>query len=137
MDEQVNPSFFRMVDHYVDKGCQVRLWCGTMNHCRVIFHVVFDSLVSDMHHPGYTIQQKRQQVTGILNLIKPCSKVGCLEISGNKDIIVCQILYTTFPIRRDSGRFEMVEAWRAQHSEHESPSKGGKLQLRTFAAVWR
>uniref|UniRef100_A0A672UBU7 Glutamate dehydrogenase n=1 Tax=Strigops habroptila TaxID=2489341 RepID=A0A672UBU7_STRHB len=48
-------------------------------------------------------------VRGVLETIRRCSFV--LEVS--------------FPLRRDCGTWEMVQGWRAQHSQHRLPCKGG------------
>jgi len=52
---------------------------------------------------------KVKRCHGILKLIEPCAHV--LEVS--------------FPLQRDSGEFEMITGYRAQHSHHKSPCKGG------------
>lgn len=56
-----------------------------------------------------TVEEKEKKVKGILQMIKPCNRVLSVE----------------FPIRRDNGEFEMIKGWRAQHSDHMSPTKGG------------
>lgn len=41
-------------------------------------------------------------------------------------IKACNSVYAmTFPLRRDDGTIEVVEAWRAEHSQHKLPTKGG------------
>ena len=48
-------------------------------------------------------------VAGIIKIIEPCAHV--LEVN--------------FPLQRDDGSFEMINGYRAQHSHHRSPCKGG------------
>jgi glutamate dehydrogenase (NAD(P)+) len=35
------------------------------------------------------------------------------------------VYYVSFPIRRDDGSIEVIHSWRAEHSHHRSPTKGG------------
>lgn len=46
---------------------------------------------------------------GILNQIKACNSVYSMQ----------------FPLRKDDGSIEVIEAYRAQHSHHRMPTKGG------------
>jgi len=38
---------------------------------------------------------------------------------------VNSLIHFTFPLKRDSGDVEVVHAWRAEHSHHKLPTKGG------------
>ena len=35
------------------------------------------------------------------------------------------LFYTSFPVKRDDGNIEVMHAWRAEHSHHKLPCKGG------------
>jgi len=35
------------------------------------------------------------------------------------------VFRTAFPLRRDDGHIEVIHAWRAEHSHHKMPTKGG------------
>ena len=71
--------------------------------------ILEDKLVDDMKNSKLSDDLKRKKVRGILKIIKPCNHV--LEIR--------------FPIRRDNGELQVIEAYRAQHSQHRTPCKGG------------
>ncbi len=53
------------------------------------------------------------------------------QISGHDPRLLAQIkecnsVYRlTFPVKRDDGSIEVVQAWRAEHSHHKLPTKGG------------
>lgn len=43
-----------------------------------------------------------------------------------RQVRVCNsIYYMSFPLTRDDGSIEVIEAWRAEHSHHKLPTKGG------------
>lgn len=73
--------------------------------------VVEDSLVENMKERS-TLEEKRNKVRGILSLMQACDHI--IEI--------------TFPLRRDNGVYENITGYRAQHSSHRTPTKGGKSQ---------
>lgn len=49
--------------------------------------------------------------SGILDTMKPCQDV----------------LSVSFPIKRNSGEYELIRGYRAQHSHHRTPCKGGEM----------
>lgn len=71
---------------------------------------VEDKLVEEMKGK-MSIEDKKKRVKGILMLMQSCDHV--IEI--------------TFPLRRDSGDYETIIGYRAQHSTHRTPTKGGKV----------
>ncbi|XP_030369402.1 glutamate dehydrogenase, mitochondrial isoform X2 [Scaptodrosophila lebanonensis] len=66
------------------------------------------SLIDDMKGK-LSLDEKKKKVKGILMLMQPCDHI--IEIA--------------FPLRRDSGNYEMITGYRAQHSTHRVPTKGG------------
>ena len=67
-------------------------------------------LIEESQMGRISLEEKKKRVLGILKMIKPCNSVIAL----------------TFPIKKDNGEFEIIEAWRAQHSQHRTPCKGGE-----------
>lgn len=66
-----------------------------------------DKLIEDIK--GTNLEERKKKVKGILMLMQGCDHI--IEIS--------------FPLRRDSGDYEMITGYRAQHCTHRTPTKGG------------
>lgn len=73
------------------------------------WQVVEDKLVEEFKG-RLSAEEKRKRVNGYLKIIGPCHSI--LEVS--------------FPLRRDNGEYVVINGWRAQHSHHRLPCKGGK-----------
>lgn len=70
--------------------------------------IVQDRLAEEI--PGKaSLEEKKKRTRGILKCIKP----------------VNHLVKFSYPIKRDNGETEIIEAWRAQHSQHRRPCKGG------------
>lgn len=74
--------------------------------------VAEDRLVDEMKGK-ISLEDKKKKVRGILMLMQPCD----------------HILEVAFPIRRDNGNYEIITGYRAQHSTHRVPTKGGKFLI--------
>lgn len=73
------------------------------------WQVVEDKLVEEFKG-RMSSEEKRKRVNGYLKIIGPCHSI--LEVS--------------FPLRRDNGEYVVINGWRAQHSHHRLPCKGGR-----------
>jgi len=72
--------------------------------------LIEDRLVDvNMKNVRTTREEKMKKAHGILKIIEPCAHV--LEVN--------------FPLLRDDGSYEMITGYRAQHSHHRTPCKGG------------
>lgn len=71
--------------------------------------IVEDKLVADMRSPKMSTEDKKKKVRGILTLMEQCDHI--IEIA--------------FPLKRDNGEYEIIKGYRAQHSTHRTPCKGG------------
>lgn len=69
--------------------------------------VAQEQLIADMK--GNDKEANRKKAKGILLLMQSCNSI--LEIN--------------FPIKRDNGDYKMIHGYRAQHSLHRLPTKGG------------
>ncbi|KAF0990182.1 hypothetical protein HZS_5950 [Henneguya salminicola] len=90
-------NFLEMVNYYVDEAIRIA-----------------KPKLLDMHPTGLVgtpIESEHNFIEGIIEYIKPCHT--SLKIN--------------FPIIRDNGHFEVITAYRVQHSLHRLPTKGGEL----------
>merc|ERR1711874_932723 len=71
--------------------------------------ILQDKLVEDWRAPRMSTEDKWKKVSGLLKIMQPCH----------------HILEVCFPLKRDNGEYEMVTGYRAQHSQHRLPTKGG------------
>lgn len=98
MPTHPNPKFFDMVEYFFHRACVL----------------VEDKLVEDLGKvkgSKLTLQQRKAKVKGILTHMEQCDHV--IEVA--------------FPIKRDNGEYEIIKGYRAQHSTHRTPCKGGNI----------
>jgi len=96
VQKDAEPNFLEMVSIYADNAHALAL----------------KQLLEQKAAPGkkeMEMEAKETQIRGILDIIKPTN--NSLEV--------------TFPIKRDNGEIELITGYRAQHSHHRSPCKGG------------
>eukprot|EP00794_Sanderia_malayensis_P012794 gene12794-14106_t len=90
------PSFHEMVDQFVENARDLAL----------------QRLSTRSPRPGRRQEppeEKRAMVKGILDVIQPCNATVAIN----------------FPLTRDNGELEIINAYRSQHSHHRLPCKGG------------
>jgi glutamate dehydrogenase (NAD(P)+) len=77
------------------------------------WQVVEDKLVEE-NRSKISDSEKRERVRGYLKILSNCHAV--IEVN--------------FPLKRDNGEYVIINGWRAQHSAHRTPCKGGQLRVR-------
>lgn len=92
-----NPNFFEMVEYFFHRARQL------------VEKKLIEQLKDEKGVENASLEKRTDKVKAILNLIERCSHV--LEIN--------------FPLKRDDGSYETLKAFRAQHSMHRLPCKGG------------
>lgn len=84
------------------------------------WQVVEDKLVEE-NRSKINESEKRERVRGYLKILSNCHAV--IEVS--------------FPLKRDNGEYVIINGWRAQHSAHRTPCKGGKDWLWSRWSKWK
>lgn len=92
-----DPNFFDMVEYFYHKARAL------------VEKKLMDQLKHQKGVARSSPEERTHKVKGILNLIEKCNHV--LEMS--------------FPLKRDDGSYETLKGFRAQHSMHRMPCKGG------------
>lgn len=95
--EEENPNFYRMVEYNAYKA---------LNILKPRF---LASMKERAKRSGISEKVQKQRVEGIMSLIK-------------NPTCVCGV---HFPIKRDDGSYEIIDAFRVHHCNHKIPLKGG------------
>lgn len=99
---QEKPKFFDMVEYFY--------------HRSAIFvekKIMGELKNGKYKHNNSLVERRKKEIKGILALMESCSYVVEINI----------------PIRRDNGNYEIIRGYRAQHSLHRVPAKGGKFRF--------
>lgn len=92
-----NPPFFNMVEYFFHKARGF------------VQEKLIEELQNIKGKKPMDLEGRKHRVSGILNQMEQCD----------------HILETNFPFKRDSGEYEIIQGFRAQHSTHKMPCKGG------------
>ncbi|CAL1540591.1 unnamed protein product, partial [Lymnaea stagnalis] len=95
-DDDENMKLTHVIDHFFDRASAL------------LEQKLLDNFVQNKV-TNMTVEEKINRIRGILSVIKPCSHV----------------LTISFPLKRDDGTVDVIQACRAQHKQHRTPSKGG------------
>lgn len=100
------PTFNEMVGIFFENGSQK----------------VKENLVNAIAHVHLLTDRKRRQRAMTLSMDEKVARVEGI-LNDLKQVDFC--LETNFEIRKDDNSFETITAFRAQHSQHKLPTKGG------------
>jgi len=95
-----------MIDEFYSQGAEIVT--RGLNDAKTYESINQDSKVREMNRK-LSHEEKIRKTVGILSTVKPCNHV----------------IHFSFPFKRDDGSFEIVHGFRAQHSQHVTPCKGG------------
>ena len=96
--EDDDPDFLDMVNTSYEKAV------------KLVEKRLVEKLRRDSPYLFKTDAEREAHVSGVMKIVRPCN----------------HLLYVSFPLRRDNGQLEVIEGYRAQHSQHRSPCKGGQ-----------
>lgn len=96
MEEQEDPKFFAMVQYYFHKACIL-----------AEDKLIEDSINKKGERPD--LERSKNRVKAVMNLLQSCAAI--VEIN--------------FPIKKDNGVYEVIKGFRAHHTTHRLPVKGG------------
>lgn len=92
-----DPNFFEMVEYFFHRARML------------VEKKIIEQLMDEKGVQKASLEKRTYKVKGIMNLIEKCAHV--LELN--------------FPLKRDDGSYETLKGFRAQHSIHRLPCKGG------------